>query len=183
MAADPAVNYSAIGYVVGHEIGHAFDEGSRLRSLASSGLVERRGYQALRAGRREARSSSTTPSARCRTMSIKGKLTLGENIADLTSITIAYRAYREASLGGKEAPVIDGARRRPAPPPSASRRPAAPACARKCCARCWSAIRTPGALSRARGVAQLHALLRRLRREGRRRHVPAARQTREDLVD
>jgi putative endopeptidase len=182
MAADPAVNYGAIGYVIGHEIGHAFDDKGRAFDpygklqdwwsaadaehfeQAAAKLVEQ--YNAFR----------PLPD-----MSINGKLTLGENIADLTGITIAYRAYR-ASLGGKEAPVIDGLSGdqrffigfAQANRAQHARGDAALDAGQR------SAL--AGALSRTRGAAQLHALLRRLRREGRRRHVPAARRTREDLV-
>ena len=40
-------------------------------------------------------------------LKVNGELTLGENIGDLTGVTISHRAY-ELSLGGKQAPVIDG---------------------------------------------------------------------------
>jgi putative endopeptidase len=106
--ADPAYNYGAIGSVIGHEISHSFDnlgaefdaEG-RLRNwwteadlahfrTASQALV--RQYSAYQA----------FPD-----LHLNGELTLGENLADLAGLAAAYDAYR-ASLGGREAPVIDG---------------------------------------------------------------------------
>ena len=107
-AADEAVNYGAIGAVIGHEMGHAFDdqgrrfdgdgnlndwwteEDSAAYDERSAKLVEQ--YDAFEA----------LPD-----LHVNGQLTLGENIGDLTGVTIGYRAYVK-SLGGVEAPVIDG---------------------------------------------------------------------------
>jgi endothelin-converting enzyme/putative endopeptidase len=102
------VNYGGIGAVIGHEIGHAFDDNGRnfdgdgnMRSwwtdtddanFRSKGnrLVEHFGRYEPVPG-----------------VMVNGQLTLGENIGDLTGVTIAYDAYLK-SLGGAEAPVIDG---------------------------------------------------------------------------
>lgn len=108
MAADPAVNYGAIGYVIGHEIGHAFDD--KGRAFDANGKLNDWWTAAdaehfeRAAARLVAQYDAFSP---VEGMHINGKLTLGENIADLTGVTIAWRAYR-SSLGGKEAPVIDG---------------------------------------------------------------------------
>jgi putative endopeptidase len=106
--ADPAINYGGIGAVIGHEISHHFDdqgakydETGRLaqwwtdqdvanfKALTDKLVKQYDAYEPL-------------PGEH-----VKGELTLGENIADLAGLTAAYEAYR-ASLGGKEAPVIDG---------------------------------------------------------------------------
>jgi predicted metalloendopeptidase len=106
--ADDAVNYGAIGYTIGHEIGHAFDD--KGRDFDASGKLhnwwteeDAKRYEE-RAAKMIAQYEAFSP---IEGMHINGKLTLGENIADLTGMVIAYRAYR-ASLGGKEPPVIDG---------------------------------------------------------------------------
>jgi endothelin-converting enzyme/putative endopeptidase len=108
MAADPAVNYGAIGYVIGHEIGHAFDDKGRAfdpyGKLNDWWTAEDAAHFEQAAAKLVEQYNAFSPLPG---MSINGKLTLGENIADLTGVTIAWRAYR-ASLGGKEAPVIDG---------------------------------------------------------------------------
>jgi predicted metalloendopeptidase len=108
MAADDAVNYGAIGVVIGHEMGHAFDDQGRqfdgdgnLRDWWSE-------YDAAAYG--ESASTLVKQFDLFEALSglhVNGKLTLGENIGDLTGIAIAYRAYLK-SLGGKEAPVLDG---------------------------------------------------------------------------
>ena len=106
--ADDAVNYGGIGAVIGHEIGHAFDDQGRKTD----------GDGNLKDWWTEADASAFTAKAQrlveqynafkpLPDLSCNGQLTLGENIGDLTGLTIGYLAYK-MSLGGKDAPVIDG---------------------------------------------------------------------------
>lgn len=108
LAADDAVNYGAIGAVIGHEITHGFDDqGSR--SDGDGNL--RNWWTKDDRARFMARADKLVQQYdHCRAiedMHVNGKLTLGENIADLGGISIGYAAYQK-SLAGKEAPVIDG---------------------------------------------------------------------------
>jgi putative endopeptidase len=106
--ADPAVNYGAIGGVIGHEMGHGFDDqGAKsdargvLRTwwapedeAAFKKLVDRLAVQYD--------SYTALPG-----LNLNGRLTLGENIGDLGGLEVAYEAYK-LSLRGKRAPVLDG---------------------------------------------------------------------------
>lgn len=108
MAADDAVNYGGIGAVIGHEMGHGFDDqGSRYD--ATGNLRNWWTEQDLAAfkTRTKALVEQYAQYKVFDDLSINGELTLGENIGDLSGVTIAYKAYK-ASLNGKEAPVIDG---------------------------------------------------------------------------
>ncbi len=108
MEADDAVNYGGIGAVIGHEMGHGFDDqGSKydgegnlknwwtdsdlekFQQLGKALVAQYNGYQVFD------------------DLNVNGELTLGENIGDLSGATIAYKAYK-MSLNGKEAPVVDG---------------------------------------------------------------------------
>ncbi|TQV76946.1 peptidase M13 [Aliikangiella marina] len=108
MEADDAVNYGGIGGVIGHEMGHGFDDqGSKsdgdgvLRNWwTEQDLAEFK----KRTGKLASQYSQFEPLPG---EHIDGELTLGENIGDLGGLTIAHRAYM-LSLDGKEAPVIDG---------------------------------------------------------------------------
>jgi putative endopeptidase len=106
--ADPAINYGGIGAVIGHEMSHHFDDqGSKFdatgrltqwwtdtdvakfKALSQRLIDEYDRYEPLPG------------------FHVKGALTLGENSADLAGLNSAYDAYHN-SLGGREAPVIDG---------------------------------------------------------------------------
>ena len=108
--ADPAVNYGGIGGVIGHEITHGFDDQGRksdgqgvLRDWWTPEDAAAFEAQAARLGAQyESYSFATLPDMR-----INGRVSMGENIGDLGGLLVAYDAYR-ASLGGREAPVIDG---------------------------------------------------------------------------
>src|SRR5690606_29113427 len=110
--ADPAVNYGAIGGVIGHEIIHGFDDQGRksdgkgmLRDWWTAEDAEKFEAQAARLGAQyEAYEFPQLPG-----MHINGRVSMGENIGDLGGLTIALEAYRR-SLGGEPAPVIDGFR-------------------------------------------------------------------------
>jgi endothelin-converting enzyme/putative endopeptidase len=106
--ADDAVNYGGIGGVIGHEISHGFDDnGSKYDgdgNLRKWWSVEDREEFERRAQLLTAQYNAYKP---FEDMSVNGKLTLGENIGDLGGMACAYAAY-QISLGGKEAPVIDG---------------------------------------------------------------------------
>ncbi len=108
MQADDAVNYGAIGSVIGHEIGHGFDDQGRrfdgdgnLRDWWTEEdnrrFLERKDKLAAQYNGYEVIDGLT----------INGEFTSGENIGDLGGMSIAYKAYR-MSLDGEEAPVIDG---------------------------------------------------------------------------
>ena len=107
--ADAAFNYGAIGATIGHEISHSFDNNGALfdAERRAAQLVDPGGLQQLPAGRRRAGRAISTPTRRCPGLHVNGKLTLGENIADVAGLAAAYDAYK-ASLNGKAAPVIDG---------------------------------------------------------------------------
>ncbi|HET7321804.1 MAG TPA: M13 family metallopeptidase [Longimicrobiaceae bacterium] len=106
--ADDAVNYGAIGAVIGHEISHGFDDqGARsdgdgnLRNWWTPEDLEQ--FKA----RTDALAAQYSAYEPVPGTHINGRLTLGENIGDLSGLTIAYKAYKR-SLHGKEAPVIGG---------------------------------------------------------------------------
>src|SRR5262245_15450174 len=112
--ADDAVNYGGIGAVIGHEISHGFDDqgsqyddkgalknwwtkedAEKFKAATSQLVAQYNAYCPFPA-------AGDKP-AQC----VKGELTLGENIADLAGLTIAYSAYK-LSLGGKSAPAVEG---------------------------------------------------------------------------
>jgi putative endopeptidase len=108
LAADDAVNYGAIGGVIGHEISHGFDDqGSR--SDGDGNLRNWWTEEDLAAFRARADRLVEQYSGYCPIddLCIDGRVALGENIGDLSGLTVAYRAYR-LSLGDEKAPVIDG---------------------------------------------------------------------------
>lgn len=107
-SADEAVNYGAIGAVIGHEISHGFDDqGSQFDELgnmrdwwtAEDKVNFKKKTQAL-----VEQYSRYEP---VKGYHVNGELTLGENIADNSGLAIAYKAY-QLSLAGKKAPIIDG---------------------------------------------------------------------------
>jgi putative endopeptidase len=106
--ADDAVNYGAIGAVIGHEISHGFDNrGSqydgdgRLRNWWTE--ADRKAFDAL-TDKLAAQFDAYEPIPG---KHVNGKLTLGENIADLSGLQIAFKAYK-LSLGGHPSKTIDG---------------------------------------------------------------------------
>ena len=108
MAADDAVNYGGIGAVIGHEMGHGFDDqGSRYD--ADGNLRNWWTETDLTAFKERANNlvEQYNNYAVFDDLNVNGALTLGENIGDLSGVTIAYKAYKK-SLNGKEAPIIDG---------------------------------------------------------------------------
>ena len=106
--ADPAVNYGAIGAVIGHEIMHGFDDQGRkidengaVRDWWTPGDAKR--FKALTDELGKQYSSYEAAPG----IFINGDLTMGENIGDMSGLEVSYDAYKMA-LGGKPAPVIDG---------------------------------------------------------------------------
>lgn len=106
--ADPAVNYGAIGAVIGHELSHHFDDqGSK---YDETGKLVQWWTDADVAAFKKLTDKIVTQYDQYEPLPglhIKGALTQGENIGDLAGIAVALDAYH-ASLGGKPAPVIDG---------------------------------------------------------------------------
>jgi len=107
--ADAAVNFGAIGAIIGHELGHCFDdEGSR---FDGNGKVRdwwtantRISFQA-RTARLIEQYNSFSPFDG---LYVNGKQTLGENIGDLTGATVAYDAYQLYLKDNGNSPVMDG---------------------------------------------------------------------------
>jgi predicted metalloendopeptidase len=108
MDADDAINYGAIGAVIGHEISHGFDDQGRKSdgdgNLRDWWTAEDAKNFEERATKLGAQFESYNPLPG---MKINGRQTMGENIGDLSGIAVAYRAYK-ISLKGQPAPVIGG---------------------------------------------------------------------------
>jgi putative endopeptidase len=108
LGADAAVNYGAIGAVIGHEIGHGFDDsGSTFDGdgeLRNWWTDDDRAEFEKRTGKLVEQYNAFAPFD---DLNVNGEFTLGENIGDLGGISIGLLAY-EMSLNGEEAPVIDG---------------------------------------------------------------------------
>jgi predicted metalloendopeptidase len=108
VTADDAVNYGSIGAIIGHEISHAFDDqGSKYDgdgNLNDWWTDEDREAFHKHTAKLVDQFNRYSPLP---DKNVNGELTLGENIADLSGMSIAHKAYKIA-LDGKEAPVIDG---------------------------------------------------------------------------
>src|SRR5690606_41224006 len=106
--ADLAVNYGASGGVIGHEMGHGFDDQGSKSDYAG---VQRNWWtDSVRAAFEEMTGMLSEQYAAYEPLPghfIDGRFTLGENIGDVGGLSMAYRAYRLA-LGEEEAPMIDG---------------------------------------------------------------------------
>jgi putative endopeptidase len=106
--ADPAVNYGGIGAVIGHEMSHQFDDQGAKYDLHGNLVdwwtpADAKNFQSrLDQYERQINSYEPLPG-----MHVNGKLTMGENVADLAGLTVAHDAYI-ASLNGAQPPVIDG---------------------------------------------------------------------------
>jgi putative endopeptidase len=106
--ADPAVNYGAMGAIIGHEISHLFDD--KGRASDGDGLLRdwwtakdaERFNQVARQLQDQVGSYEPLPGKK-----VNGALTLGESIADVAGLVVAHDAYQR-SLGGQPAPVLDG---------------------------------------------------------------------------
>ena len=107
---DDAANYGAIGAVIGHEIGHGFDDqGSKYDGdgrLTDWWTEQDRKAFEVRTRSLIEQYSTLTP-RQAPDQHVNGALTIGENIGDLGGLGIAWKAY-QVSLRGEEAPVIDG---------------------------------------------------------------------------
>jgi len=108
LEADDAVNYGGIGAVIGHEIGHGFDDQGS--TFDGDGVMKNwwtekdmAAFKAKTAALVEQYNSFEALPG----LHVNGAFTLGENIGDLGGLSIAVKAYKE-SLQGKEAPVLDG---------------------------------------------------------------------------
>jgi predicted metalloendopeptidase len=109
--ADDAANYGGIGAVIGHEIGHGFDDqGAKYDgdgNLVDWWTDEDRAEFGLRTKALIEQYDAFTPRALSDGHKVNGAFTVGENIGDLGGLSIALLAYK-LSLNGAEAPVIDG---------------------------------------------------------------------------
>jgi putative endopeptidase len=106
--ADDAVNYGSIGVVIGHEMTHGFDDQGRkydkegnMNDWWTEGDAERFTSKTLVLGAQYDQFTMLD------SMHVDGALTMGENIADLGGLSIAYDAY-QMSLNGNSPPEIDG---------------------------------------------------------------------------
>ncbi|NVM76710.1 putative metalloendopeptidase [Duganella sp. SG902] len=107
-AADDAVNYGAIGAVIGHEISHGFDDqGAQYDGDGNLRDWWTKADHQNFAARTRMLVKQYNGYSPVKGYHVNGELTLGENIADNSGAAIAYKAYL-LSLGGKPAPVIDG---------------------------------------------------------------------------
>lgn len=108
LSAEDAINYGAIGAVIGHEIGHGFDDSGS--TFDGDGVLrnwwtdEDLAEFEKRTSRLVAQYSEFKPFD---DLAVNGEFTLGENIGDLGGLAIALKAYH-MSLDGKESPVMDG---------------------------------------------------------------------------
>ena len=108
-AADPAVNYGAIGAIIGHEIGHGFDDQGRqfdatgrIRDWWTPAAAAEFAKRADRLGK-QFDQFEPIPGTK-----INGKLTMGENIGDLGGLEMAYDAYRRSVAQHGEPKPVDG---------------------------------------------------------------------------
>ncbi|MBF0694013.1 MAG: peptidase M13 [Flavobacterium sp.] len=108
MNADDAVNYGAIGAVIGHEIGHGFDDQG---STFDGDGVMRNWWKPADLEAFNKRTSALVSQYNefevLPGLKVNGAFTLGENIGDLGGLSIALKAYK-MSLNGKKSPVMDG---------------------------------------------------------------------------
>ena len=110
LSADMAANYGGIGAVIGHEIGHGFDDqgskydgdGNMVDWWSDEDRAKFEELTAVLVQQFDALSPESTPD-----IHVNGAFTLGENIGDLGGLAIAYKAFKIA-LSSAQSPVIDG---------------------------------------------------------------------------